>query len=53
MPCTAGASAPQFTAVTIGSEFQFFRLSTPTDVIKLVQAVPDKHYSLDPLPTWL
>ena len=50
---TAGAPAPQFTAAPVGCELRFFRPVTPTDVIKLVQALPDKQCSSDPLPTWL
>jgi len=50
---TAGAPAPQFTAAPVGCELRFFRPVTPTKVIKLVQALPDKQCSSDPLPTWL
>ena len=45
--------APQFTAAPVGCELRFFRPVTPTKVIKLAQALPDKQCSSDPLPTWL
>jgi len=50
---TAGAPASQFTAAPVGCELRFFRPVTPTEVIKLVQALPDKQCSSDPAPTWL
>jgi len=48
---TAGAPASQFTAAPVGCELRFFRPVTPTEVIKLVQALPDKQCSSDPAPT--
>ena len=50
---TAGAPDPQFTVVPVNCELRFFRPVTPTKVIKLVQALPDKQCSSDPAPTWL
>ena len=50
---TAGAPAPQFTAVPIGCELRFFQPVTQTEVIKLVQALLDKQCSSDPLLMWL
>ena len=50
---TAGAPAPQFTTAPVGCELRCFQPVMPTDVIKLVRALPDKQCSSDPLPTWL
>ena len=41
------------TAAPVVCELRFFRPVTPTEVIKLVYALPDKQCSSDPLPTWL
>jgi len=50
---TAGAEMPQFTPAPAGCELRIFTPVTPTDVIKMVRALPDKQCSSDPLPTWL
>jgi len=42
-----------FTTAPPGCEFRLFTPVTPTDVIKMVRALPDKQCSSDSLPTWL
>jgi len=44
---------PMFTTAPLGCKFRLFTPGTSTDVIKMVQALPDKQCSSDPLPTWL
>jgi len=42
-----------FTTAPPGCKFHLFNPVTPTDVIQMVRALPDKQCSSDPLPTWL
>jgi len=50
---TAGAPPTQFIAAPVGCELRCFQAVTPSDVVDMVQALPDKQSSSDPQPTWL
>src|SRR5664279_6097845 len=50
---TAAADLPTFTRAPAGHLFGSFSVITPADVVELVRALPNKHCSTDPLPTWL
>ena len=50
---TSGAPPPQFSAAPIGCELRCFQPVTPSDIVDMVQALPDKQCSSDPQPTWL
>ena len=47
---TAGAPPLQFTAMPVGCQLRFFRPVMPADAVKLIQALPVKQCSSDPLP---
>jgi len=41
------------TTAPVGCELRLYTPVTADDVIKMVQALPDKQWLSDPLPTWL
>jgi hypothetical protein len=47
---TADADPPCFTPASLGYALRLFQLTTPVDVEKLVQPLPDKQCLSDPLP---
>jgi len=50
---TAHADEPRFTSVPAGCKLRLFTPVTQTEIMEMVQALPNKQGLSDPLPTWL